>query len=434
MDEKSTLGLRIQECRRTAGLSQEALGQRLNVSRQAVSKWEADAAIPELENLIAMSRIFGVSIGRLLGVEPEQTETAGPAERPPEDGRLTEKELAAVEAIAAKYAEEAQRHQRPGWSRKRKAITCALAAAAVLAAVLLVKGQLEAIYRRLSSMEAQVYRVQTALDQQVSALSGELSNILEENSSIISDSQAAIIDFDPNAQTVTLLVSAVPKELTDTTTAVFTATLADGRQFTAVGERRSGCFASESLVVPMDDQTIRLSVALTDGGSTRIGAMEPLYDCHPDFFRLHVEANCSSSITENSNPWSEAPAHIDFGDLHVEIWLDAPVIRQALAPTAVDFCLYRNQEITPVWSTPVPEAVSDFQQNGYADISAVPPGEAPSYTPEPGETVVAALRVTDTMGTTTWTVLDVFRASSSRSISRLHWSNLEPWSPGTAIP
>lgn len=65
--------------RKAAGLSQEALGERLGVSRQAVSKWEADAAVPELENLIAMSRIFGVTIGALLGVEPPAGEAAAPA-------------------------------------------------------------------------------------------------------------------------------------------------------------------------------------------------------------------------------------------------------------------------------------------------------------------------------------------------------------------
>lgn len=116
MKESNTLGRRIQEGRRAAGLSQEALGERLNVSRQAVSKWDADAAVPDLENLIAMSRVFGVSIGELLGVEPPEK---GPPEEPPEaDGGLTEKELAAVEAIAAKYAAEAQRHQRPVWSKR----------------------------------------------------------------------------------------------------------------------------------------------------------------------------------------------------------------------------------------------------------------------------------------------------------------------------
>ena len=46
MNESNTLGRRIQEGRKSAGLSQEALGERLGVSRQAVSKWEADGAVP----------------------------------------------------------------------------------------------------------------------------------------------------------------------------------------------------------------------------------------------------------------------------------------------------------------------------------------------------------------------------------------------------
>ena len=46
MHQANTLGRRIQEGRKSAGLSQEALGERLGVSRQAVSKWEADGAVP----------------------------------------------------------------------------------------------------------------------------------------------------------------------------------------------------------------------------------------------------------------------------------------------------------------------------------------------------------------------------------------------------
>ena len=73
--QEQTLGRRIQEARKAAGLSQESLGERLGVSRQAVSKWESDASVPDLENLIAMSRIFGVTIGALLGMEPAVEET-----------------------------------------------------------------------------------------------------------------------------------------------------------------------------------------------------------------------------------------------------------------------------------------------------------------------------------------------------------------------
>lgn len=70
MEHAKTLGGRIQAFRKAAGLSQEALGNQLGVSRQAVSRWESDAAVPELEKLIAMSRLFGVTVGVLLGVEP----------------------------------------------------------------------------------------------------------------------------------------------------------------------------------------------------------------------------------------------------------------------------------------------------------------------------------------------------------------------------
>ena len=58
-----TLGQRIQDLRKQKGLSQEALGEALSVSRQAVSKWEGDNGIPELDTLIAMSRLFGITLG-----------------------------------------------------------------------------------------------------------------------------------------------------------------------------------------------------------------------------------------------------------------------------------------------------------------------------------------------------------------------------------
>ena len=62
-----TLGQRIQKLRKGAGLTQEQLAERMGVTRQAVSKWESDGGVPELDTLIAMSRLFHVTIGQLLG-------------------------------------------------------------------------------------------------------------------------------------------------------------------------------------------------------------------------------------------------------------------------------------------------------------------------------------------------------------------------------
>ena len=64
-----TLGQRIQDHRTRLGLSQEGLGDKLGVSRQAVSKWEADGAVPDTDKLIALSRLFGITLNELLQVE-----------------------------------------------------------------------------------------------------------------------------------------------------------------------------------------------------------------------------------------------------------------------------------------------------------------------------------------------------------------------------
>ncbi len=63
------LSEKIQLCRKRAGLSQEALAEKLNVSRQAVSKWETGAAEPELSKLRALAAAFGVTADWLLSEE-----------------------------------------------------------------------------------------------------------------------------------------------------------------------------------------------------------------------------------------------------------------------------------------------------------------------------------------------------------------------------
>lgn len=77
-----TIGQRIAAKRKEIGISQMALGEQMGVSRQSISKWEADAAIPEIDKLIALSKLFSVSVGWLLGVEEMPGDTA--PEDPPE--------------------------------------------------------------------------------------------------------------------------------------------------------------------------------------------------------------------------------------------------------------------------------------------------------------------------------------------------------------
>lgn len=71
MEEIIMIGARIQELRINNGLTQEQLAEKLNVSRQSVSKWEMDQSVPETEKVIMMSRLFSVETDKILLDEDE---------------------------------------------------------------------------------------------------------------------------------------------------------------------------------------------------------------------------------------------------------------------------------------------------------------------------------------------------------------------------
>lgn len=76
-----TLGERIRQFRTASGLSQGDFAEQMDVSRQSVSKWENDLAVPELDKLIRMSTIFGVTLDTLArGEEDHSKANADPSE------------------------------------------------------------------------------------------------------------------------------------------------------------------------------------------------------------------------------------------------------------------------------------------------------------------------------------------------------------------
>ena len=78
-EEFMILADKITQLRRQTGWSQEELAHQLNVSRQAVSKWESGSSIPELDKILNMSRIFHVTTDYLLKDELEQPESVSSA-------------------------------------------------------------------------------------------------------------------------------------------------------------------------------------------------------------------------------------------------------------------------------------------------------------------------------------------------------------------
>ncbi len=71
------IALKLQQLRKQHGLSQEQLAENLGVSRQAVSKWERGEASPDTDNLIALAKLYNVSLDQLLQVDttPLQEQT-----------------------------------------------------------------------------------------------------------------------------------------------------------------------------------------------------------------------------------------------------------------------------------------------------------------------------------------------------------------------
>lgn len=65
-------GEKLKSIRKQAGMTQEKLAEKLGVSRQAVTKWETDAGIPDIANIRVISDLFHISIDELLGNEKEE--------------------------------------------------------------------------------------------------------------------------------------------------------------------------------------------------------------------------------------------------------------------------------------------------------------------------------------------------------------------------
>ena len=101
---------RLVQLRREQGLSQEELASKLGVSRQAVSKWERAESSPDTDNLIALARLYGVSLDALLLHTPAG-EAAQAAPEPEEAPADEDAEIFAA-ARAWDAAEEAEQKAR----------------------------------------------------------------------------------------------------------------------------------------------------------------------------------------------------------------------------------------------------------------------------------------------------------------------------------
>lgn len=447
MREQQTLGRRIQEGRRAAGLSQESLGERLGVSRQAVSKWESDASVPDLENLIAMSRIFGVTIGALLGVEPETAEEPSAEEAPEASGGesgdaapdkgLTDRELAAVEAIVQKYLEAAQSAQKPRWSRRKKRALVAVACAAVLLIVLVLDGIFSSLGRRLDQVQDQVNYVQSSVSSQIGSLTGQISGLLAEQNSLISGYDIRVADYSLEDRAWYLTASVTPREYTEGTVVTFTARADSGETSSSPpAQNEGGIFTVENWAVPMDESPdvpgdfpvyptdTTISVSFAGGDTVRTETLDSLYWNLTDY-RLEVDGRWETK-------WASGQLTLGNLDLKIENNTELPV---ELADA--ELALFRHGEEEPLWSAPLEDAVELWRRQGYVQMYIPVETDVSPVRMSTGDALLAAVHVTDDHGQDFWSFVGCWRSWNGA----LHQDSLYDlndqypnWQPGDLLP
>lgn len=239
-----TTGEKIAALRREHKLSQEALGEKLGLSRQAVSKWEADQAVPTMDNLMELSRLFGVPVDTLL--RPDAPFPAAPAEDGA--GKESEDAPATPETLSA-----------PRQPRRNKAVLIggaallcvSLACSAVCAwSTVRLRAEVDGLRSLVNglSLNSTVYYPQT-----------------DTNDDFAESSESVALDpNDPEELLVTF--SAMPREISDGETAKFLIH-SDGQSWEC--EPATTNPYSGSLTIPLvDDYSVYLALTGADG-STR---------------------------------------------------------------------------------------------------------------------------------------------------------------------
>ena len=277
-----TLGQNIQTARRAKGLSQEALAERIGVSRQALGKWEKDTALPGLDNLQVLAAELGTGVDALLGAE--QADPAAPA--------VTLDALR--DLMAARDAEE---------KRRRRLWGCAGGAAVVILAGLLaaVAWQYE---RQIAALNQNYAAIQSSYAAQQAELSAQISELQD----AVRMGEATVLDWrwlpadklhrDADKSWMPVQVQVTPRTVQDGMTARLAVRSGDDTQLYDMTAAPDGSFAAQGIVFAVGS-TYDLSVQWTADGTTTSEGLGTV-----DF---------NDEMTEPTIVWSAAGSSLDFG-------------------------------------------------------------------------------------------------------------------------
>ena len=263
-----TVGQRIAQKRKELGLSQEALGEQLGVSRQSIYKWESDTVLPEVEKLIALSRLFSVSVGWLLGEEDAETGEEG------QSPELTDAQLAMVREIVDQYLTalpkpepEQKSPQEPPPAKPRRRWPRVLAGCGILALIVVLInlfGRLDQVTQDYQSLQYALQNVQIAVNSQIGSITDRVEDILQSQNELTAEYRTEYLSSDLAANTAAFSVYAVPKTYVPGMTARFQARSGGDTVELTVTEPDGNNAFSGTITCPLSDD-ISLSVVFVTG-------------------------------------------------------------------------------------------------------------------------------------------------------------------------
>ncbi len=271
------LANQIATLRKKCGFSQEELGEKMGVSRQAVSKWESGKAVPELENLKELSRIFGVSLSELLQLEDSYQQKEG------DFFPIGENQLS-----------------RPAAPAKRKgyiATFCVIIGCILIltATTIYMQAQIQGLNGQLKRIQNDLSGIRPQWETAIGSLQAKIEDSLKKSDSTISEYHYDVLGFQPIRKQVQVKFSVTPKLCTENTQMTLTFSGADFEPITLENITRDGSVFWGTVSLPVS-HAIRVSVAFSENGESVSEELETIYGL--DNHLLTVTSSFQGEMTQ----------------------------------------------------------------------------------------------------------------------------------------
>lgn len=405
------LSKQIQELRRKKGFSQEELAAALGVSRQAVSKWESGAAIPEVDKLIQLARLFEVSMDRLLGLEPQEEEAPSlpKEEETPAPAGISEEQFRALEGVVSGFAREQHRREQ---RRRGLNIALLLGAVCLLVALLLPAGnRIGTLEQEIQSLQNRMDGLSQSLESRVDAIAWQVRQGLEEQASLVADYKITFLEADVAAQTARYHFSATPKTWKEGMQVQFQLAR-EGKDTLLDGKAGEGTAFQAEAEIPWDGDTA-VSVVLVDpeSGARQTQTLETISDLGVSL-RLNVDA---SYIGQTWVPEGRVQfrGQVEFSCDYFPTYIDGRALVENRPVSARTVVLVDGQEVDSIpmeLKNEAPGEAEEWYSSTTLELER-------DYPLAPGQTLQLLVEVTDAMDQITRQTIQVYAASASGAIT-----------------